>query len=136
VSWLAPSIGYVFVVAAMGILSKLALRTLTWQELLTWAMVAYVVAVAAMLATGTSHFAGGTGGAWALGAGVCAVGGLALLNIALSHGEASRVIPVSAAYPAATLVLSAIFLSDQITLARVSGMALVVVGVIVLSLAP
>jgi transporter family protein len=134
-AWLAPSVGYIFVLAAMGITSKLALRTLTWQELLPWAMIAYIIAVTAMVATGTSRFTWGTGAAWAAAAGVLAVGALALLNIALSHGDASKVIPVSAGYPAATLVFSAIFLSEQITLARVSGMALVVVGVIVLSVA-
>jgi bacterial/archaeal transporter family protein len=134
-AWLAPTIGYVFVLSAMGITSKLALRTLSWQELIPWAMIAYVVTVAVMLPAGQTRFTWGVGGAWAAAAGVAAVAALALLYTGLSHGDASKVIPVSAAYPAVTLVFSAIFLSEQISLARVGGMLLVVLGVVILSAA-
>jgi transporter family protein len=134
-AWLAPTIGYVFVLAAMGITSKLALRTLSWQELIPWAMIAYIVTVAAMLPAGQTRFTWGPGTAWAAAAGVAAVAALGLLYTALSHGDASKVIPVSAAYPAVTLVFSALFLSEHISAARVGGMFLVVAGVVVLSAA-
>jgi uncharacterized membrane protein len=134
-AWLAPTIAYVLTLSGMFITSKLALRTLAWQDLIPWAMIAYVVAVAVSVPTGQMRFTWGTGAAWAAAAGVAAVVSLMLLNTALSHGDASKVIPVSAGYPAVVVVLSAIFLAETITLARVGGMVLVVAGVVVLSVA-
>jgi bacterial/archaeal transporter family protein len=132
-AWLVPTIGYVFVLAAMGITSKYALRTLAWQELIPWAMIAYVVCVAAMLAARQTRitFSGGAG--WAAAAGFAAVGSLALLYIALSHGDAGKVVPVSAAYPAVTLAFSVIFLSERLTAGRIGGTVLVVAGVALIS---
>lgn len=62
-----------------------------------------------------------------------AVGALILLYAALSSGEASKVVPVTAAYPALTLVLSALFLSENVSPARIVGMLLVVSGVVLLT---
>ena len=70
---------------------------------------------------------------WAAASAALAIGALILLYIALNTGEASKVVPISAAYPAVTLVLAAIFLSEAITFARAGGMLLVIAGVIVLT---
>lgn len=134
-SWLVPSVGYVLVVGALGVTSKLALDTLSWQQLLPWTLVAYAVAVGALIIIGEADFHWRSGTGWALVSAALAVSALVLLYVALGLGEASKVVPVTAAYPAATVVLAAIFLGEDITPARVGGMTLVVIGVVVLAVA-
>ena len=72
---------------------------------------------------------------WALLAAVCVVSALVFLYGALENGEVSKIVPISAAYPAVTLVLSAIFLAEDVSLVKAGGMVLVIGGVIVLSVA-
>jgi transporter family protein len=135
VSWLVPAIGYVLALGALGITSKLALETLSWQQLLPWTLLAYGVAVAVLLAIGQTDVQWHPGSGWAVATAALAVGSLILLFVALGLGEASKVVPVTAAYPAATVVLAALFLGENISLARVAGMLMVIVGVVVLTLA-
>ena len=75
------------------------------------------------------------GGPWALLAAVCVVGALIFFYLALESGEASKLVPISAAYPAVTLVLSAIFLAEDVSLVKVGGLVMVIGGVVVLSVA-
>jgi bacterial/archaeal transporter family protein len=132
-NWLAPALGYLVAVGALGITTKLALRTLSWQELLPWAAMAYLVAAVGMLAAEQTRVTAGPGTFWAIASGVLAVGGLVLLYSALSSGDASKVVPVTAAYPAMTLVLSALVLSEPVSPGRIIGVLLVVGGVVVLT---
>lgn len=134
-SWLVPTVGYVLALGALGVTSKLALETLSWQRLLPWTLVAYAVVVGVLLAFGQTDWRWHPGTGWALATAALAVGSLILLFVALELGEASRVVPVSAAYPAATVVLAALFLGENISLARVSGLLMVIAGVVVLTLA-
>lgn len=134
-SWLVPAIGYVLALGALGVTSKLALETLTWQQLLPWTLLAYGVAVTVLLAMGQADLRWHSGSGWAVATAALAVGSLILLFVALGLGEASKVVPVTAAYPAATVVLAALFLGENISLARVVGMLMVIVGVVVLTLA-
>src|SRR5262249_33685780 len=120
---------------ALGVTSKLALETLTWQQLLPWTLLAYGVAVAVLMARGATDWGWHAGTGWALASAALAVGSLILLYVALGLGAASKVVPVTAAYPAATVVLAAIFLGEHITPMRVAGMVLVIVGVVVLTVA-
>jgi transporter family protein len=135
VSWIAPAIGYVLTVGALGVTSKLALESLSWQQLLPWTVLAYAVTVAVLMVWGKTDWGWHSGTGWAIASAALAVGALILLYVALGRGDASKVVPVTAAYPAATLVLAAIFLGEHVSAARVSGMLLVVVGVVVLTAA-
>ncbi len=54
------------------------------------------------------------------------------LYTALKSGEASVVIPISATYPLVTLLIAVLFLGESITIAKLIGIVLVVVGVILL----
>jgi uncharacterized membrane protein len=135
VSWLVPAIGYVLALGALGVTSKLALETLNWKQLLPWTLLAYAVAVTVLLAMGQTDLRWHSGSGWAVATAALAVGSLILLFVALGLGEASKVVPVTAAYPAATVVLAALFLGEDISLARVAGMLMVIVGVVVLTVA-
>jgi bacterial/archaeal transporter family protein len=134
-SWFVPAAGYVVAIGALGVTSKLALETLTWQQLLPWTLLAYGVTVGLLMAVGQTDWRWHSGTAWAVVTAALAVGSLVLLFVALGLGEASKVVPVTAAYPAATVVLSALFLAENISPARVAGLLMIIVGVVVLTLA-
>jgi len=51
---------------------------------------------------------------------------------ALKSGEASRVVPISAAYPLITFVLGVLFLHEKITWAKAGGIACIMAGVFLL----
>ena len=134
-SWLAPALGYIAAVAVLGISGKLALRTLSWQDLVPWTAAAYLLTATVLLATGQARIGWGDGTGWAIASAGLAVAALMLLYAALSAGDASQVVPVTAAYPALTLVLAAAFLSEHVSPARIAGTLLVVVGVVLLTAA-
>ena len=53
--------------------------------------------------------------------------------IAIKHAPVTVVVPVTATYPVIAFVLAAIFLREQLTLPKVGGLILVVVGLMLLS---
>jgi transporter family protein len=133
--WLVPTLVYVFTLGALGVTAKLALRTLPWQQLVVWSAVAYAIVAIGLLALGKGGFEFEANTWWAVLSAAIVVSSLILLYVALGNGEASKIIPITAGYPAVTLVLSAIFLSESISAAKVGGLVLVIGGVVVLTLA-
>jgi uncharacterized membrane protein len=131
--WVAPTLGYIVLLGAGGVTAKLALRTIAWEQLVLWVPVAYLCfALAFVLARGTD-FPLGAGGAWAAATAFCASSALILFFYALTKGPANQVTPATSAYPVVTVIGSAIFLSEKLTLVRGIGTALVVAGVVLLS---
>ena len=130
--WVVPALLYIVLLGASGVTTKLALRTISWEQMVLWVPVVYVTVCIVLLATGT-RFPLGVGGGWALATAVCVAAALILFFIALTHGEAATVVPVTSAYPVVTLIGAALFLSEKITLVRGFGTALVVAGVVLLS---
>lgn len=131
--WLIPTLCYVLALGALGVTSKLALENLSWQQLLPWTLLAYASVVGVLFAFGQTDWRWHTGTGWALATAALAVGSLILLFVALGLGEASTVIPVSAAYPAVAVVLSVLFLGETVTVARIMGLLLVIAGVVLLT---
>jgi len=134
--WLIPTAAFILATGALGVTSKLALRTLAWQDLILWVGIAYMIATAVVLALGRASLRPVGGTPWAVASAAMAIGSIIALYLALSIGDVSKVVPVSAAYPAVTLVLSALVLSERLSIARIGGMCLVVAGVVVLTTAP
>ena len=131
--WIAPTIGYIVLLGASGVTAKLALRTITWEQLVLWVPVLYfVIALGLVLFKGTSFPLGG-GGAWAVATAFGVSSALILFFYALTKGPASQVTPATSAYPIVTVIGSAVFLSEKLTLVRGLGTALVVAGVVLLS---
>jgi uncharacterized membrane protein len=133
--WLVPTVGYILLVGALGVTSRLARRTLSWQDVVAWSGIGYVIVASVFLASGQARLRFTTDGRWAMGSAALAISGLIMLYIALGTGEATKVVTVSAAYPAATFLLAAAFLSEPVTIGRLVGMGLVIVGVVVMTLA-
>lgn len=127
--WILPMAAYIVLLGATGVTTKLALRTIDWRQMVLWLPICYAVfCIAFVLANGT-RFPLGAGGAWAALTAFCAAAALILFFYALTKGDASVVVPVGSAAPVVTLIGSALFLSEAVTLPRVVGTLLVVGGV-------
>jgi uncharacterized membrane protein len=131
--WVPPTIAYIVILGAGGVTAKLALRTITWEQLVLWVPVAYIVFSVLLVIFRGASFPLGVGGAWAAATAFAASSALILFFYALTKGEASQVTPVTSAYPVVTVIGSALFLAEKITLVRGLGTALVVAGVVLLS---
>ena len=135
VKWLVPTLGYILAVGALGVTSKLALRTLSWQTLIMWTGIGYVVVGGVLMALGQAKLTFVSDTPWAVLSGALAIGGLVSLYLALGTGEASKVVPITAAYPVVTVLLAAVVLAEGLSAAKVAGMGLVIAGVMVLTTA-
>jgi transporter family protein len=133
--WVIPTLIYIVTTGGLGITSKLALEHLKWPDLILWSGLGYAAVVVVMVIRGDARprFVAGTG--WAILATAVAIGGLIALYVALTNGEAGKVVSISAAYPAVTLIFSAMFLGERLSPARVIGVAMVVGGVVVVTAA-
>lgn len=131
--WIPPTLAYIVLLGAAGVTAKLALRTITWQQLVLWVPLLYIVFAAVFVIADGTRFPLGVGGAWAATTALFASSALVLFLYALTKGPASQVTPASSAYPIVTVVGSALFLSERLTLIRGVGTALVVAGVVLLS---
>ena len=131
--WILPTLGYTLLLGAAGVTSKLALRTISWEQLVLGVPVAYIGFAIVFVAARGARFPLGVGGGWAAVTAFCAAASLILLFVALTKGDASKVVPAGSAYPVVTVIGSALFLSESITLLRVVGTGLVVAGVVLLS---
>src|SRR3989442_1292560 len=97
--WILPTLGYILLLGALGVTSKLALRTITWQQLVLWIPISYAVIAIGFVAFRGTRLPLGAGGAWAALTGVLASTSLILLFVALTKGDATKVIPAGSAYP-------------------------------------
>ena len=131
--WIPPTILYIFILGAGGVTAKLALRTITWEQLVLWVPIAYIVFSVLLVVFRGATLPVGVGGAWAAVTAFAASSALILFFYALTKGPASQVTPATSAYPVVTVIGSALFLSEKITLVRGIGTALVVAGVVLLS---
>jgi bacterial/archaeal transporter family protein len=133
--WIVPTLIYVISTGLLGVLTKLALRDRAWQELILWTGLGYIVLVIVLLATGQTSVQFVSGSWWAVLSAALAIVSLFTLFTALNSGQAGKVVPVSASYPAVTVVAASIFLSEQLTIVRAAGVLVVVAGVVVLTTA-
>jgi uncharacterized membrane protein len=131
--WLPPTIAYILILGAGGVTAKLALRTISWQQLVLWVPVAYIVFSALLVIFKGARLPLGVGAGWAAVTGFAAAAALILFLYALTKAPASQVTPATSAYPVVTVIGSALFLSEKITLMRGLGTALVIAGVVLLS---
>lgn len=132
--WLVPSLAYILLIGGLGVTTKLALRDLGWQDIIVWTAVVYAVIAVGLVALAEARIGLTSGAPWAIASAVLASTGLIALFVALGRGESSQVIPLTSAYPVVTLVLSALVLSERLTVLRVLAAGLVVLGVALLSL--
>jgi bacterial/archaeal transporter family protein len=107
---------------------------LHWQDLVLWLGIGHFCSVVALIVTGRARPSRSPGTPMTIVTALVACAGLIALYVALASGEASKVVPISAAYPAVTLILSALFLSEKLTPGRAIGVVMVVVGVVIVTM--
>lgn len=133
--WLPPAVGFLLVLGTQAIVIKLALRHVQWPTILGWTTIVYMLVLGILMVRGRIRveFLGTIAGTvLAVLSGVGAASGFILLNIALSRGKATQVVPVTSAYPIITTFLAVLILGESLTRSRMLGIALVVLGLFVL----
>lgn len=132
--WLVCALYYVVSLGSLGITSTLALKNLAWPDLILWSGIGYVIVAGALVATHNTAVKITSGSWWAILSAGLAISALISLYVGLQHGSAARVVTVGAAYPAVTVLLAALFLSEPLTVPHVLGVLLVIAGCVLISL--
>jgi drug/metabolite transporter (DMT)-like permease len=119
------------------LLARFATRSIgTFQTMLYMQLTGFLLLTVAMpWLGGWGHLADGSGWhvwAWGICAGVLNTSSTLALYRSFEIGKMSMVAPISASYPALTMVLSAIT-GERLTMARLSGVVLIIAGVIVVA---
>jgi len=132
-AWLAPTLAFIAMAGPFGVVGKLALDEMAWQELLLWTTIAYMAVSAVILVGYRKGLEIVPSARWGAVAGVFVIGTFLTISLALDRGEASQVIPVTASYPVFTAILAFLVLKEQLTARRLAGTCVVVVGVVLVS---
>jgi uncharacterized membrane protein len=98
--WVVPTLIYIVTTGLLGIFTKFALRDRPWQELILWTGLGYILLVIVLLITGQTSVEFVSGSWWAILSAALVISCLIFLFGALNSGQAGKVVPVSAAYPA------------------------------------
>lgn len=69
---------------------------------------------------------------WSVLACICSVTAMALMFFAMRSQSASTAVALTSAYPLVTLLLAVVVRTEQLTVPKITGMLLIVAGVIVL----
>ena len=108
----------------------------TFRTMLYMQLTGFLLMTAAMQwLAGWGHLADGSGWhlwAWGIAAGLLNATGTLALYRSFEIGKMSIVAPISSAYPALTMILSAIT-GERLTPARFAGIALIILGVVVVA---
>ncbi|MGI9556741.1 MAG: EamA family transporter [Solirubrobacterales bacterium] len=133
-AWLAPTVAFIAVAGPFGVVGKLALDEMAWQELLLWTTIAYMIVSTVILAGWRRGVTFEPATKWGIVAGVFIVGTFLTVSLALERGPASQVIPVTASYPVFTAILAYFILREHLTARRLAGTGLVIAGVVLVSI--
>lgn len=135
-SWLLYALISASLWGLWGFFGKLASRTLTSQNLLLLGSLGSLAVFPIYIAFFSKHlkFIWNQADYYTaiLGGVVGSVGSLCFY-LAISKGEASRVVTITAIYPVVTFFLAFLFLKEPITIQKLIGIGLAVFGVFLLS---
>jgi bacterial/archaeal transporter family protein len=128
VFWLICAVYYALSLGALGITSSKALVHLQWFDLILWTGIGYVLVAGFLVISGHTAVRITSGSWWAILSAGLAISALISLYVGLQHGSAAKVVTIGAAYPAVTVLLAALFLSEPLTLPHVLGVLLIIAG--------
>jgi bacterial/archaeal transporter family protein len=126
--WLVCAVYYALSLGALGITSTKALAHLQWYDLILWTAIGYALVAGFLLVTGHTAVRITSGSWWAILSAGLAITALISLYVGLTHGPAAKVVTIGAAYPAVTVLLAALFLSEPLTVPHVAGVLLIISG--------
>lgn len=134
--WLLYSIVSICIWGVWGFIGKLASRSVTSFNLLLLAFLGSLMVLPISFAIFSKHFKF----LWqsvdyylALIAGILGTTGVLFFYLALSKGEASRVVVITATYPVITVILSCFFLHECLTTQKFFGVLFALLGIYLLS---
>ena len=133
-SWLAPSLLYIAFIGLAQVFVKVALEDMVWQELVLWLAVAYITFSVVLLVGFGVRLQAIPAARWGALSGAFVVSIFVALSVALEQGDVSEVVPVAASYPVFTAILAVIVLRERMTVRRMLGTAVIVGGVIAITL--
>jgi uncharacterized membrane protein len=128
VFWLICAVYYALSLGALGITSSKALVHLQWFDLILWTGIGYVLVAGFLVISGHTAVRITSGSWWAILSAGLAISALISLYVGLQHGSAAKVVTIGAAYPAVTVLLAALFLSEPLTVPHVLGVLLIIAG--------
>lgn len=134
--WITLSLATLLCWGLWGFLGKLGGRTLVPGHLLlvTYTGMVIVYPLVMLLFGEGFRIDGGAADQWyALAAGLVCGLGFPLFYLALSGGEVSKVVVITATYPVVTVLLAAWLLSEPLTAKTALGTVLAVIGIVLLS---
>ncbi|MCK9376075.1 MAG: EamA family transporter [Syntrophobacterales bacterium] len=132
--WLGFSLLALGLWGVWGFLGKVAAQHLPSQVVYLLAISGHLVVMAYLLAGGIGKVSWQPWGVGAaLGSGLAMAVALLCFYEALGKGPAAVVVPLTAIYPAITVLLSAVFLHEALTLRHSAGLALALAAVWLLS---
>ena len=136
-TWLIYSIICLFLWGFWGIFGKLASRSVSSPNLLLFALIGNFIVLPIYLSlffkeisfkiTSLDYYL-------AILAGVIGTVGGLFFYLAISKGEATRVVVITALYPIITVIFSCFFLNEQITVSKFFGILFAMIGIILISL--
>ena len=132
--WFPPAVGALLLWGAWGLFQKLATNEMPLKNVYLTGILAAVTAGLAMLLTGgvpRGFTASGT--LFAFLAGITSALAVLLFLIAVSRGNASVVITLTALYPLVTIILSFIVLHEEIGVRQSIGIALALLSMVLLA---
>lgn len=131
VTWITYALATVALWTGWSFLGAIATRTASAaQATILFGIVTVVVGVGG-LALSDRAAEWSPSGLWvAAVSGTCGAVGMLTFYLALDHGKASSVVPVIGVYPALVAVLAVLLLSESMTALQAAGVALAVLGVI------
>lgn len=136
--WLLYSLLCLVLWGVWGFLLKLAYRGLDWKTVyFVSTLASFLLALGFVAASGWIKLSSSSSRLWlavAAGAGLAGGGGYILFVRALQSGKASIVLPLTALYPAITVVLAAALLGERLSSLQIVGIVLAVVACVILSL--
>lgn len=134
--WLLYSLLCLFFWGIWAIFGKLASRTLSYFNVLLLALFGYIFAFIIYLSffyqkldfkfTSVNHF-------FAFCTGIVGCIGVTLFYAALSRGEASRIVLITALYPIVTITFSIFLFNEHFTLSKLFGVIFALLGIFLLS---
>jgi transporter family protein len=134
--WVTLSLATLLCWGLWGFLGKLGGRTLSPGHLLlvTYTGMVLIFPMVLWLYGDGFRVDGGAPDQWyALVAGLVCGLGFPLFYLALSGGEVSKVVVITATYPVVTVLLAAWFLSEPLTIKTALGTVLAIIGIVLLS---
>ncbi|WFO76395.1 EamA family transporter [Desulfurococcaceae archaeon MEX13E-LK6-19] len=118
-----------------GLLLKLAYRQLSWVETyFISSLASFTIALSVFLYYGGKIGFSKEAGIFAVLAGILGGVGYILFMKALETGKASVVLPLTALYPAITVILAMVVLGEKISITQAIGIVLALIAVILISL--